>query len=65
MCIKRFDNFFSDVCEVLAWGSAQIHCQCSVNESRVRLPVSSPKQVEEREVTNAGKAVHHHKRECR
>ena len=22
----------------LAWASAQIHCQCSVNESRVKLP---------------------------
>ncbi|KAG7156535.1 RAB6A-GEF complex partner protein 2-like 2 [Homarus americanus] len=43
----------SDVCEVLAWGSAQIHCQCSVNESRVRLPTFSPKQAEERAVTNA------------
>ncbi|KAK7069979.1 Golgi membrane exchange factor (Ric1p-Rgp1p) subunit [Halocaridina rubra] len=43
----------SDVCEVLAWGSAQIHCQCSVNESRVRLPPSNPKQPEERAVTNA------------
>lgn len=44
----------SDVCEVLAWGSAQIHCQCSVNESRVRLAAASPKQAEERAVTNAG-----------
>lgn len=43
----------SDVCEVLAWGSAQIHCQCSVNESRVRLPAYSPKQAEESAVTNA------------
>ncbi|XP_042889914.1 RAB6A-GEF complex partner protein 2-like [Penaeus japonicus] len=43
----------SDVCEVLAWGSAQIHCQCSVNESRVRLAAASPKQAEERAVTNA------------
>ncbi|KAK4292430.1 hypothetical protein Pmani_034810 [Petrolisthes manimaculis] len=43
----------SDVCEVLAWGSAQIHCQCSVNESRVLLPSSSPKQSEEKAVTNA------------
>nr|XP_045613379.1 RAB6A-GEF complex partner protein 2-like isoform X2 [Procambarus clarkii] len=43
----------SDVCEVLAWGSAQIHCQCSVNEYRVRLPTSNPKPAEEKAVANA------------
>lgn len=50
MCTKCF----SDVCEVVAWGSAQIHCQCSINEARVKLPASSPRQAEERAVTNAG-----------
>lgn len=27
--------------ETLAWASAQIHCQCSINESRVVFPNSS------------------------
>ncbi|XP_076068766.1 RAB6A-GEF complex partner protein 2 isoform X1 [Oratosquilla oratoria] len=43
----------SDVCEVLAWASAQIHCQCSINEAKVRLPAQSPKAAEEQAVTNA------------
>ncbi|XP_063878543.1 RAB6A-GEF complex partner protein 2-like isoform X2 [Scylla paramamosain] len=43
----------SDVCDVVAWGSAQIHCQCSVNEARVKLPPTSPRQAEEQAVTNA------------
>lgn len=43
----------SDVCEVLAWGSAQIHCQCTVNESRVRMPDDCSKQPEEKAITNA------------
>ena len=25
----------------LAWASAQIHCQCTVNESRVKIPASN------------------------
>jgi len=28
----------SDIGEVLAWGSAQLHCQCSINEARIQMP---------------------------
>lgn len=53
--VMSYMNLCSDVCDVVAWGSAQIHCQCSVNEARVKLPPTSPRQAEEQAVTNAGK----------
>ncbi|XP_014662258.1 PREDICTED: RAB6A-GEF complex partner protein 2-like isoform X2 [Priapulus caudatus] len=42
-----------DAVEVLAWASAQIHCQCTVSEARVRLPKSPlPTQAEVVTATN-------------
>lgn len=35
----------TDVCETLAWASAQIHCQCTVSEEKVVLPSASPSVV--------------------
>lgn len=37
---------FSSVCtsEMLAWASAQIHCQFHASESRVALPIQGNKQ---------------------
>ena len=44
----------SDVYEVVAWGSAQIHCVCTANEGRVTLNSDIGAAAEENAVTNAG-----------
>jgi len=41
-----------DVCETLAWASAQIHCQCSVSDDKVIFPSSSPIAQEEVAISN-------------
>ncbi|GAB6033623.1 hypothetical protein CHUAL_013683 [Chamberlinius hualienensis] len=41
-----------DACEILAWASAQIHCQMYVNDEKVILPASSPVAQEELAVSN-------------
>lgn len=43
----------SDVCETLAWASAQIHCQCATNDDRVQFPTSS--QVVQEEVATSNR----------
>lgn len=42
----------SDVCETLAWASAQIHCQCTVSDDKVIFPSTSPVAQEELAVSN-------------
>lgn len=42
----------SDVCETLAWASAQIHCQCTVSDDKVIFPSNSPVAQEELAVSN-------------
>ena len=32
--------------ETIAWASAQIHCQCTVNDSRVQMPENDPKSLQ-------------------
>lgn len=39
--------------EVLAWASAQIHCQCWVSPSKVKAPVQHGLSAEEAAVTNS------------
>ena len=33
--------------ETIAWASAQIHCQCTINDSRVRLPEADRKSLQD------------------
>lgn len=42
----------SDVYETLAWASAQIHCHCSVNDAKVRYPLTSSLSQEELAIYN-------------
>jgi len=42
----------SDVLEVLAWASAQIHCHCTVNEAKVKYPKDESVAPEEAAITN-------------
>ena len=46
--------FFSEVNEVVAWGSAQVHCVCTVNETKVNLTSSTLGSAEDQAVTNSG-----------
>lgn len=42
----------NDVCETLAWASAQIHCQCSVSDDKVIFSSNSPVAQEELAISN-------------
>uniref|UniRef100_T1IMB0 furin n=1 Tax=Strigamia maritima TaxID=126957 RepID=T1IMB0_STRMM len=42
----------NEVCETLAWASAQIHCQCSVNDSKVQFPLTNSISQEELATNN-------------
>jgi hypothetical protein len=44
---------WNDLEEVLAWASAQIHCQCWVNQYKVKVPAQNPPNAEESAVTNS------------
>jgi len=44
---------WNDQEEILAWASAQIHCQCWVNPNRVKSDADAPPSVEEKAVTNS------------
>lgn len=33
--------------ETIAWASVQIHCQCTINDSRVQLPEADRKSLQE------------------
>ena len=33
--------------ETIAWASAQIHCQCTINETRVKMPENEQKSLQE------------------
>ncbi|XP_033108085.1 RAB6A-GEF complex partner protein 2-like isoform X2 [Anneissia japonica] len=38
-CVITFSNKGHSRSETLAWASAQLHCQCSVSDSKVKLPI--------------------------
>ncbi|XP_071964635.1 RAB6A-GEF complex partner protein 2-like isoform X2 [Antedon mediterranea] len=44
-CIITFSNKGQSRNETLAWASAQVHCQCSVSDSKVKLP--TPKSIQQ------------------
>ena len=46
-CLSRNDNIFSEGPDSLSWSSVQIHCQCTVSESRVYLVRSHQLSTEE------------------
>lgn len=39
-----FNCFCSDIEEVLAWASAQIHCQCTVDDALVKFPSTASQE---------------------
>lgn len=42
--ILYFNCFCSDIEEVLAWASAQIHCQCTVDDALVKFPSTASQE---------------------
>lgn len=52
LLIKNNPIYYSDVCETLAWASAQIHCQCSVSDDKVIFSSNSPVAQEELAISN-------------